>query len=162
MLYHDSICLSKAVKSIGFLLTSSYESVVYNFLWWIFYMQYLIHFLCRFLAETGLVSVNYQMREMGLEHKDHSENLKSKWLFLKILLSWISEDIFLNCVGKLRLKSFTMNWSATKCSRFLKRNELAERFMFCQLLLFNDTMKQMHWLGKPPLEVSFFWYAVVV
>ncbi|KAK7369035.1 hypothetical protein VNO80_11069 [Phaseolus coccineus] len=31
-----------------------------------------------FLAETGLVSVEHQMREMGLEHKDHSENQKSK------------------------------------------------------------------------------------
>lgn len=134
-------------------------------------MQYWIHFLCRFLAETGLVSVEHQMREMGLEHKDHSENLKSKWLFLIILLETrsISGDIFLNCVGKLRLKFFMVNWSAAKCSRLLKRNELAERFIFCQLLffvslspmyLFNGMMKQMRQQGKLPQEFSFFRYPV--
>ncbi|XP_061371446.1 uncharacterized protein LOC133314033 isoform X3 [Gastrolobium bilobum] len=32
-----------------------------------------------FLSETGLVSIDHQMREMGLEHKDHLEkNRKSK------------------------------------------------------------------------------------
>ncbi|TKY59249.1 exosome complex component rrp4 [Spatholobus suberectus] len=31
-----------------------------------------------FLSQIGLVSIEHQMREMGLEHKDHLENLKSK------------------------------------------------------------------------------------
>ncbi|XP_027345293.1 uncharacterized protein LOC113857511 [Abrus precatorius] len=31
-----------------------------------------------FLAQTGLVSIEHQMREMGLEHTDPLENLKSK------------------------------------------------------------------------------------
>ncbi|KAK7319701.1 hypothetical protein RJT34_04426 [Clitoria ternatea] len=31
-----------------------------------------------FLAETGLVSIEHQMREMGLENKGHLENLKRK------------------------------------------------------------------------------------
>ncbi|QCD84367.1 uncharacterized protein LOC114177083 [Vigna unguiculata] len=53
--------------------------------WLMFHVAFLViicvtlfFLLSWFLAETGLVSVNYQMREMGLEHKDHSENLKSK------------------------------------------------------------------------------------
>jgi len=45
-------------------------------------MQYSIFLLCcfyRFLSETGLVSVEHQMREMGLEAKDSLEaNKKSE------------------------------------------------------------------------------------
>ncbi|BAT73717.1 uncharacterized protein LOC124826819 [Vigna umbellata] len=53
--------------------------------WLMFHVAFLVlicvtlfFLLSWFLAETGLVSVEHQMREMGLEHKDHSENLKSK------------------------------------------------------------------------------------
>lgn len=45
-------------------------------------MQYSIYFMFffyRFLSETGLVSVEHQMREMGLEAKDPLEaNKKSE------------------------------------------------------------------------------------
>ncbi|WVZ26133.1 hypothetical protein V8G54_004677 [Vigna mungo] len=53
--------------------------------WLMFHVAFLVlicvtlfFLLSWFLAETGLVSVEHQMREMGLEHKDHSENIKSK------------------------------------------------------------------------------------
>ncbi|KAK7362849.1 hypothetical protein VNO77_04973 [Canavalia gladiata] len=38
----------------------------------------LFFLLSWFLAQTGLVSIEHQMRGMGLEHKDHPEDLKSK------------------------------------------------------------------------------------
>ncbi|RYR36035.1 hypothetical protein Ahy_A10g051094 isoform A [Arachis hypogaea] len=35
-----------------------------------------LHFRCRFLAQTGLVTVEHQMREMGLVQNDHSETTR--------------------------------------------------------------------------------------
>ncbi|KAL2344063.1 hypothetical protein Fmac_005348 [Flemingia macrophylla] len=53
--------------------------------WLMFHVAFLVlicltlfFLLSWFLAQTGLVSIEHQMREMGLEHKDHQENQKSK------------------------------------------------------------------------------------
>lgn len=58
-----------------------------------------IEFPCRFLSQTGLVSVEHQMQEMGLAPKD-SISKKDTWKALTCFKGWLSKSTFYNNLNK--------------------------------------------------------------